>query len=185
MTCKVKNCRSAKQVGDLCRKHYLRVWRHGTTDLPEPKRLKGADNPHYQHGMSGTKTYRCWYNMIQRCQNPKSDSYRKYGAKGISVCDRWLSFENFYSDMGDQPAGETLDRIDSAVGYEPSNCRWATYKTQNRNRPGFVKLTQRKADKIRSIHKKRTVPRKALAEMFGVSEATIKKVVSGAYWKTE
>jgi hypothetical protein len=67
--------------------------------------------------------------------NPKASSYEYYGARGISVCSRWDSFENFYADMGDPPEGMSLDRYPDVNGnYEPGNCRWATGEEQARNR---------------------------------------------------
>jgi hypothetical protein len=86
-------------------------------------------------------TYRSWAMMVQRCTNPRHDAYRYYGARGLSVCDRWReSFAAFLDDMGERPVGTTLDRIDNAKGYEPGNCRWATQREQNRNRKGVVFL---------------------------------------------
>lgn len=71
--------------------------------------------------------------MLQRCANPNCHDYRWYGKLGVKVCERWLSFENFYADMG-EPNGLTLDRINPAGNYEPSNCRWATWETQRDNK---------------------------------------------------
>jgi len=88
----------------------------------------------YKHGQSRTKAYRTWLAMRQRCENPKNVSYPKYGGAGIVVCSRWMLYENFHADMGDAPTGRhTIDRIDGTKGYEPGNCRWATYAEQNRN----------------------------------------------------
>lgn len=74
-----------------------------------------------------SRTYNSWVCMRSRCHSPKSDKYYAYGARGISVCDRWReSFTNFLEDMGERPEGKTLDRVDPGGNYEPGNCRWAT-----------------------------------------------------------
>jgi hypothetical protein len=72
--------------------------------------------------------------MIRRCTKPEHPSYKDYGAKGITVCDRWLKFENFYADMGERPEGTTLDRRETDGNYEPGNCKWSTRKEQDSNR---------------------------------------------------
>lgn len=86
------------------------------------------------HGMSKTRTYKTFCEMKARCLNPRATKYEYYGGKGISVCERWMKFENFYKDMGKRPEGMTLDRINSNGNYEPTNCRWATAKQQGNNR---------------------------------------------------
>lgn len=104
-------------------------------------------NPNYRHGhrkINGkpSPTYNTWYGMKQRCSNPKNKCYKYYGARGISVCSRWLnSFENFLEDMGERPEGLTLDRIDNNGNYEPDNCRWATAIEQEANKhlKGYLK----------------------------------------------
>lgn len=79
--------------------------------------------------------YRIWGTMIQRCENPKSPVYDRYGGRGISVCAEWRkSFVAFYRDMGPRPTAlHTLDRKDNDGHYEPDNCRWATKTEQARN----------------------------------------------------
>lgn len=82
-----------------------------------------------------TSEFTTWQMMKDRCFNRNSTSFKYYGARGISVCDRWCnSFENFLADMGPKPAGLTLDRINNDGNYEPANCRWATAKEQVDNR---------------------------------------------------
>lgn len=88
------------------------------------------------HGMTGTRIYRIWSNMRQRCENPKGDSYSLYGAKGITVCDEWHDFQRFYEWAMTTGYSDSLsiDRKDGAKGYSPDNCRWATPQEQTDNR---------------------------------------------------
>jgi hypothetical protein len=93
------------------------------------------------HDLSHTKTYEIWYGMNRRCYDPKHKDYKSYGKKGVTVSKEWReSFETFLSDMGERPEGLSIDRIDNNLGYSKENCRWATNKTQCRNKRAQNKI---------------------------------------------
>lgn len=88
----------------------------------------------WKHGHSSggkvSRTWASWRSMRERCLDPNHRGYAYWGGRGVTVCERWGSFENFLSDMGERPLGMTLDRIDNDGNYESGNCRWATPKQQ-------------------------------------------------------
>lgn len=113
--------------------------RSGHTQSCGCYQLEQASNKNGTHRKTRTKTWTAWVNMRRRCYESSCEMYHNYGGRGIEVCDRWNpkaggSFENFLSDMGECPAGLSIDRIDVNKNYNPENCRWASAKLQSFNR---------------------------------------------------
>lgn len=89
---------------------------------------------HITHGKSGTDTHIIWCGIRARCLNENTPAFNHYGGRGIKICDRWGSFENFLSDMGERPSKKhSIERVDSNKGYEPDNCIWALWVDQANN----------------------------------------------------
>lgn len=95
------------------------------------------------HGMTRTPTWVSWQSIIQRCYDPKSSNYPRYGSRGIRMCERWRnSFESFLEDVGIRPSlKHSIDRINNDGNYEPENCRWSTDREQSRNRSTNKNIT--------------------------------------------
>lgn len=143
-------------------------WRHGHASHEHPS------------GGKATPTYRSWQAMRTRCNNPHRDNGDRYFNKGITVCEQWSSFDAFLRDMGERPAGKTLDRIESMKGYSPDNCRWATPIEQARNTQ-HTKLTFETASQIAEL-RLRGMKCKDIAAKFGVSESLPREIVKGRCW---
>lgn len=106
-----------------------------------------------KHGMSSTRMYMAWAGMIARCKRPSHSHWKFYGARGITVCDRWLKFENFLADMGERPAGTSLDRYPNRDGnYEAGNCRWATALEQRANRDDNIRVGEESLKDLAKKH---------------------------------
>lgn len=140
-------------------------------------------NARKNHGLGGTPTYRTWYSMIDRCINPANASFKHYGAKGVTVCERWLDIANFVADMGLRPSGMTIDRIERSGNYEPNNCKWATELEQQRNRGG-VKCTVELAADIRSAVAAGE-QQKDVAARLGMSRSNVSRIATRDTWRDD
>lgn len=94
-----------------------------------------------KHGQEGSKIYQCWMSMKMRCTNKRDHTYPHYGGRGIKVCREWLSFENFFRDMGAMPAGYSIERVDPNGHYRPDNCKWIPRSLQARNTRRAIRVT--------------------------------------------
>ncbi len=99
--------------------------------------MKRAPN----HGMARTPEYVSWRSMMTRCFNENHKSFHRYGGRGITVCEEWQTFQNFYADMYPRPEGHSLERINSDLGYYPENCKWSSRLEQSNNLSSNVNLT--------------------------------------------
>jgi hypothetical protein len=145
-----------------------------TVMAPSPKRIKHGHASADKRQQSGT--YSSWQAMKQRCLNPNSTSYAYYGGRGITVSPRWVdSFENFLADMGERPAGASIDRIDGNGNYEPDNCRWANATEQRANQKTYT-LTAEGRERIAASKRGK---RRSAETRAKIAEAMANRVVAG------
>ncbi len=136
--------------------------------------LKKDKKPRYVHGKTDTRLYRIWSKMKNRCNCKTFDAYKNYGGRGISICNDWQSFVGFYNWAINNGYEDylTLDRIDTNGNYEPNNCRWADWETQQNNRTNNVRFELN--------GNKYTVPQ--LARMYNINQGTLRTRLCQLKW---
>lgn len=105
-----------------------------TCGCPSEKWLRSITKHGHSPCAKKSKTYNTWDGMKQRCLNKNNSAYKYYGARGITICKKWLGFKGFLEDMGVRPTRKTLDRINNDGNYTKTNCRWITMKEQAYNK---------------------------------------------------
>jgi hypothetical protein len=104
--------------------------------------------------------------VLQRCTNPNHKSFHRYGARGITVCERWLDYENFIADMGPKPPGRySLERINNDLGYSPKNCKWATDVEQANNQRARIDVEALR-ERMRTVQKIGIAKKKSLKKIY-------------------
>ena len=142
------------------------------------------------HGLHNSPTYSTWSNMKQRCLNTKHTAYPYYGGKGIKICDKWLSFEGFFEDMGERPLGTTLGRFGDKGNYEKSNCEWQTKKQQSdtlklpKGSAHYkAKLTEIDVKVIRRAYAAGLCTQRDIASEYNISKYTVWNILKKKTWK--
>lgn len=128
------------------------------------------------HGKKGSRVYRIWSGMLNRCRNKNGKAFLAYGGRGITVCKRWMDFAKFYSDMGDPPTPDhTIERKENNSGYSKSNCEWVHFRRQALNRRTTVRV------KFRGKH----VAATEVDKMLGLSSGTTARRISRGWTETQ
>jgi hypothetical protein len=147
-------------------------------------RKEYTGDTHRIHGMTHSKTHNAWQHAKDRCHNPKNPKYKIYGALGIQMAPEWReSFLAFLAYMGPAPEGLTLDRIDPFKGYEPGNCRWATWAIQDQNKRAAV-IWKGERRSLTSVAKEMGLTRQAIRKRMDAGE-TIELAVESLTHKRE
>lgn len=145
-------------------------------------RNEASANRTRTHGLSGTQEHKSWKSMIRRCTDINFPNYKRYGAKGITVCEAWRDFTVFLADMGPMPTPRhSIDRIDNSKGYSKENCKWSSDEEQMRNRTNS-RMTLEKAVRVHVL-RRQGLTRLAIAEAIDCPLHCVEDVLRGRTFK--
>lgn len=172
--CTVEGCESRAVANGICDKHRIRLRSHGSVDVVNRPNDWGQRTKH--------PLYKLWDSMRRRCRDPHHKDYHRYGARGISVCDRWQDFWAFVEDIGPRPSQRhTVDRVNVDGPYAPENCRWATPSQQARNQRTTVLNEEIAAEiKRRAAFGDKTGD---ISRALNIKYNLVRNVVVGQAWK--
>lgn len=141
----------------------------------------------YRHGHATkehgkTDEYLSWLGMFDRCRRESHRAYKNYGARGITVCERWTSFSAFLADMGPCPKGHSIERIDPNGNYEPRNCRWATFSDQCNNKRSTVWVVDTDGERLSlaRLARKHKIPYLKLYNAMRTRKLSAAEAIAGA-----
>lgn len=155
--------------------------RINTADTEYGRRSRAHTRHGHTLGHAPSPTYHSWAAMLARCRYVDRDTEAKHVGRGIGLDPRWYDFSVFLADMGERPAGTTLDRINNDGDYGPGNCRWATPTEQARNRRN-ARLTYERAVEI-CLAMLGGAPARAVAARYGCSESLPREILKGRTWR--
>ncbi len=138
----------------------------------------------YKHGGTGTRLYKTWKKMNERCYNKNEIGYKHWGGRGIVICDEWRNdFAAFmkWAKSNGYSNDLQIDRVNNDGNYEPSNCRFVTQVENKRNR-SFNKLSMEKAETIRNLYKTGSYSQRKLSSMFNTAQSNIWRVLKNGIW---
>lgn len=181
MTMKCSKCKEIKSIREFCRDKYMKSGYHST--------CKKCDNAQNKVSRDKRKKefnglYGVWQNMKDRCNNPNNFLYKRYGGRGIKVCNRWQkSFTEFYKwvTKNEHKIGLTIDRRDNDGNYCPGNCRFVTRKINKRNN-STTKLDAIKIKEIKSYLDNGILTQKEIGAIYNVSISTISGIKRKIHW---
>ena len=140
----------------------------------------------YKHGGFGTRLYKVWANMKQRCENPNKCNFYNYGGRGITICNEWLEFIPFrdWALHNGYAEGLQINRIENNGNYEPSNCNWITCLENNKNKRN-IKASLKIANEIRIKYKTSKYTQRKLAKEYNINQKTVFNILHNRIWIEE